>query len=273
MPSRCPGPRRGRGIGTAVYAAEVSSRPDRTRLPAVAVAALALVLASALSGCSLFAGPDAGGPSASPTPTRPPTDPATVTPGGPTTIPPAVSVDGGPLTAVQARVAIRRCEARARPTLDPARVRVELGRAIAYLTDDILTLPVVVFRAGGHRYVCNRDGVVPARTAAPATSTHRPAVVIASTGVTGTYNGFTNRLEPFVPCVVLAVTPAVGTVQMRLDWPTGDSVWYSAAIRDGFAVVSAWQAGSVGNPEQVDLRTVRTQIRAYDVDGHRLAVG
>ena len=157
------------------------------------------------------------------------------------------------------------------------RVRVEFARSIAYLTDDVLTLPTVIVTDGGKRIVCNHDGRVAERTdraALRVPDEEHPVVVIADQGVTGTFNGaFADGMSPFAPCVVMRVSPAVATVLMRLDWPSGDSVWYGAAVQNGYAVVSAWMGGTIGMAENIDLSTVRTQLKAYDRAGRELRVG
>jgi hypothetical protein len=186
-----------------------------------------------------------------------------------------VSSDGGPLTAAETRVAVRHCLGPSAGASDLAAVHVEYARDIAYLTDDVLTLPTIILTSKGVRLVCDKDGRVPPRPAGAnrePDSAH-PAIVVASAGVTGTFNGpFADGMSPFAPCVALRVGPEVATVLMRLDWPTGDSVWYGAAIENGYAVVSAWMGGTIGAPVDVDLRTVRTQLRAFDVAGRELPV-
>jgi len=204
----------------------------------------------------------------SPTPTLTPTP----TPTPPTAM---VSSDGGPLTAAETSAAVGRCLGKHASASEIAAVRVEYARDIAYLTDDVRTLPTIILTSKGARIVCNTDGRVPPRAAGVnrEPDAAHPAIVVASAGITGTFNGpFADGMSPFAPCVVLRVTPEVASVLMRLDWPTGDSVWYSAAIDNGYAVVSAWMGGTIGAPVDIDLKTVRTQLRAFDATGRELAV-
>lgn len=185
------------------------------------------------------------------------------------------SSDGGPMTAAETRAAVSRCLGKEASAADIAAVRVEYARDIAYLTDDVLTLPTVILTSKGTEIVCNTDGrVPPAAGATREPDAEHPAIVIASAGITGTFNGpFANGMSPFAPCVVLRVSPQVASVLMRLDWPTGDSVWYAAAIENGYAVVSAWMGGTIGAPVDIDLKTVRMQLRAFDATGRDLPVG
>lgn len=186
-----------------------------------------------------------------------------------------VSSDGGPLTAAETSAAVGHCLGKQASRSEIAAVRVEYARDIAYLTDDVRTLPTIILTSQGVRIVCNTDGQVPARTSAVnrEPDAAHPAIVVASAGITGTFNGpFANGMSPFAPCVVLRVAPEVATVLMRLDWPTGDSVWYGAAIENGYAAVSAWMGGTIGAPVDIDLKTVRTQVRAFDASGHELTV-
>jgi len=37
-------------------------------------------------------------------------------------------------------------------------------------------------------------------------------------------------------------------------------------------VVSAWMGGTIGAPVDIDLKTVRTQIRAFDATGREIPV-
>jgi len=186
-----------------------------------------------------------------------------------------VSVDGGPMTAAETSPAVARCLGKGATADDIANAHVEYARDIAYLTDDVLTLPTVILTSKGSRIVCNRDGrVAPTTDTERAPTAEHPAVVVASEGVTGTFNGpFADGMSPFAPCVVLRVGPEVASVLMRLDWPTGDSVWYGAAIENDYAVVSAWMGGTIGAPAHIDLMTVRLQFRAYDATGHPLPLG
>jgi hypothetical protein len=248
---------------------------------------VAALLAVLLSSCGVAA--DTGArPSAAPSPSSPvPLNVGASTRAGdgttagstpsPTLTPPVamVSSDGGPLTTAETRTAVRRCLGNRASASDIAAARVEYARDIAYLTDDVRTLPTIVINAGGRRLVCNRDGRVPQRTAAASREPDaaHPAIVAASAGITGTFNGpFADGMSPFAPCVVLRVTATVARVVMRLDWPTGDSVWYGAAVDNGYAVVSAWMGGTIGSPVDIDLTTVRTQIRAFDAAGRELPV-
>jgi hypothetical protein len=186
-----------------------------------------------------------------------------------------VFTDGGPLTASETRAAVGRCLGKRATPGEVAAARVDYARDIAYLTDDVRTLPTVILTSNGRRIVCNRDGRVPARAAGAnrEPDAGHPAIVVASQGITGTFNGpFADGMSPFAPCVVLRVGPEVATVLMRLDWPTGNSVWYGAAVGNGYAVVSAWMGGTIGSPVNIDLTTVRTQIRAFDAGGGELPV-
>jgi hypothetical protein len=247
--------------------------------------AAATLLAILLSGCGL-GGPAAARPTAQPLPSSPasgsgdrPTgtagDPssarATPTPTQPVAM---VSSDGGPLTAAETSAAIGRCLGKRSSARVIAAVRVEFARGIAYLTDDVLTLPTVILTSNGTRIVCNTDGQVPAVVGANREpDTGHPAIVVASAGVTGTFNGpFADGMSPFAPCVVLRVSPDVASVLLRLDWPTGDSVWYGAAIENGYAVVSGWMGGTIGTHMDIDLKTVRTQLRAFDATGREVPV-
>jgi hypothetical protein len=193
----------------------------------------------------------------------------------PTPLTAMVSSDGGPLTAAETSNAVGRCLGEQMSASDIAAVHVEYARDIAYLTDDVLTLPTIILTSNGTRIVCNHDGRVPPRAAGEnrEPDAGHPAIVVATAGITGTFNGpFADGMSPFAPCVVLRVSREVAKVVMRLDWPTGDSVWYGAAIENGYAVVSAWMGGTIGAPVDVDLKTVRTQIRAYDATGHEVPV-
>lgn len=231
-----------------------------------------------LTGCDRR-GPEPAVRSSVPTPTsvagssRPPT---IGTPGAtPSAVVAAVSADGGPLTAAETRSAVATCLGKQASTDDITAATVEFARDIAYLTDDVRTLPTIVVRSKGRRIVCNKDGRVPLTAGATREpdATH-PAIVVASAGVTGTFNGpFADGMSPFAPCVVLRVTSRVATVVMRLDWPTGDSVWYGAAVGNGYAIVSAWMGGTIGSPVDIDLSTVHTQVRAFDAGGRELRVG
>ncbi len=187
-----------------------------------------------------------------------------------------VSSDGGPLTAAETNKAVGKCLGRQAGPSGIAAVHVDYARDIAYLTDDVLTLPTIILTSKGARIVCNKDGRVPPTPAGANREPDavHPAIVVASAGITGTFNGpFADGMSPFAPCVVLRVTRAVATVVMRLDWPTGDSVWYGAAIQNGYAVVSAWMGGTIGAPANIDLTTVRTQLHAYGATGRELPIG
>jgi hypothetical protein len=238
--------------------------------------AVAALLAVLVTSCGFAA--DTG---AHPSPTSPvPADHATSSPTGsptpgPTALIAMVSSDGGPLTAAETGAAVRRCLGKRASASDIAAARVDYARDIAYLTDDVLTLPTIILTVGRSRIVCNRDGRVPPRAAAGSQEPDaaHAAIVVASDGITGTFNGpFADGMSPFAPCVVLRVSAEVARVVMRLDWPTGDSVWYGAAIENGYAVVSAWMGGTIGSPVDIDLTTVRTQIRAFDATGRELSV-
>ncbi|HEY8789428.1 MAG TPA: hypothetical protein VIM10_09905 [Actinopolymorphaceae bacterium] len=252
--------------------------------------AVTALLAVLLSSCGLGAHTGArksAGPSTSPPPSTPgaiaygttvdgttPTSTSSPTP-TPTPLAAMVSSDGGPLTATETNNAVARCLGKQASASDIAAVQVEYARDIAYLTDDVLTLPTIILTSKGTRIVCNTDGRVPPRAAGAnrEPDAEHPAVVVATEGVTGTFNGpFADGMSPFAPCVVLRVSPEVASVVMRLDWPTGDSVWYGAAIENGYAVVSAWMGGTIGAPVDIDLKTVRTQIRAFDATGRELPV-
>lgn len=251
--------------------------------------AVTALLAVLLSSCGLGGGahapqsvgasPSAPVPSVKKVATRTAGDRTSPTP-SPTATTPApltamVSSDGGPLTAAETSAAVGRCLGKQASRSEIAAARVEYARDIAYLTDDVRTLPTIILTSQGVRIVCNTDGQVPARAAAVnrEPDAAHPAIVVASAGITGTFNGpFANGMSPFAPCVVLRVAPEVATVLMRLDWPTGDSVWYGAAIENGYAAVSAWMGGTIGAPVDIDLKTVRTQVRAFDASGHELAV-
>lgn len=235
-----------------------------------------LTVLTALAGCGLgghTTTPRTADPSpTSLSPTRDLTPPTSTTSPSPLTA--MVSSDGGPLTAAETRTALARCLGKQASTRDITAARVEFARDIAYLTDDVLTLPTIVLISRGTRIVCNTDGRVPSTTGANREpSADHPAVVVASAGITGTFNGpFADGMSPFAPCVVLRVGPNVARVLMRLDWPTGDSVWYGAAIENGYAVVSAWMGGTIGSPVNIDLTTVRRQLRAFDATGRQIPV-
>jgi hypothetical protein len=245
-----------------------------------ATALLAVLLSSCSFGARTGAQQSAGAsPSSSATTAVAPTtgiggDRTTSTP-APTPLTAMVSSDGGPMTATETRTAVGRCLGKHASAADIAAVHVEYARDIAYLTDDVLTLPTIILTSKGTRIVCNTDGRVPPRAAGAnrEPDSGHPAIVVASAGITGTFNGpFADGMSPFAPCVVLRVGPEVASVVMRLDWPTGDSVWYGAAIENGYAVVSAWMGGTIGAPVDIDLTTVRTQVRAYDATGHEFPV-
>jgi hypothetical protein len=238
----------------------------------------AVLAAVLLTGCDLGT-PDRAVRSPAPTPTgvtATPATPGSATPGpSPSAVVAMVSSDGGPLTAAETRAAVASCLGARAGAKDITAATVEYARDIAYLTDDVRTLPVIVIRSHGDRIVCNKDGrVTPTSGATREPGSAHPAIIVASAGITGTFNGpFADGMSPFAPCVVLRVTARVATVVMRLDWPTGDSVWYGAAVGNGYAIVSAWMGGTIGVPVDIDLTTVRTQVRAFDAGGHELRVG